>query len=103
MHLLTCLSPFDGCLDSAFTLFDTAASNLGTSAAATSASSSEAHMEEHVGDFKGEYGLDYWNRRRRAWISGRPVQVASSSQSLQEQGTISVSSGVANPPRNGTP
>ena len=69
----------------------------------TGTSLSEAQEDEYTGDFKGEYGLDYWNQRRMAWVAGRPIQPTSNSQSLQGVNVSSVSSGSADPRRNGAP
>jgi hypothetical protein len=99
MHNLTCLSPSDDCLNSEFLL----ESYLGTSVPTTSASSPEAQNEEYTGDFKGDYGLDYWNRRRTAWISGRAISIASGAQSPQGRGIDPVSPGIADLFRNGAP
>ncbi len=68
----------------------------------TGTSLPESQQDEYTGDFKGEYGLDYWNQRRTAWIAGRPIQPTSNSQSLQEPRVSCVSSGIADPRRNGT-
>jgi len=66
------------------------------------ASSPETQIE-YTGDFEGEYGLDYWNRRRTAWVAGRPIQSVSTSQSPQGTRVTSVSSEITDPPRNGAP
>jgi len=79
------------------------ASYLSSLTTTTSASLPEAQKDEYTGEFKGEYGIDYWNRRRTAWIAGRPIQPTLNSQSLQEPRLSSVSSGIADPLRNGTP
>lgn len=63
----------------------------------------EAQKEEYTGDFKGEYGLDYWNRRRTAWIAGGPIQSASNTQSSQGPRMPSIFLGIAAPPKNGAP
>lgn len=67
----------------------------------TGTSLPEAQQDEYTGDFKGEYGLDYWNQRRTAWIAGRPIQSTSNSQSIREPRISYVSSRIADPRRNG--
>lgn len=69
----------------------------------TGASLLESHQDEYTGDFKGEYGLDYWNQRRTAWIAGRPIQLTSNSHSPQGSRTSFVSRGTADLRRNGAP
>jgi hypothetical protein len=91
MHLLTCLLPCDSNLNSEFAPPHTLASYLSTSTATTGTSFSEAQKDEYTGDFKGEYGLDYWNQRRTAWIAGRPIQSTSNSQSLRKDQGMAVS------------
>ena len=69
----------------------------------TDTSLPEAQKDEYTGDFKGEYGIDFWNQRRMAWVAGRPIQPTSNSQSLQEPRVSSASLGTADPRRNGAP
>lgn len=101
--LLTRLLTCDSHLNSEFALSHTLASNLGTSAAVMGVSFPEARQEEYTEDFTGEYGLEYWNRRRTAWLTGRPIQSTSDAQSPQGPRMAFLSPGIADPPRNGTP